>query len=56
MRRHDDERGVFEVGPNLGSSNTQALHELLLTLRCPMDAEVNLVDCFVMKSCLDMHA
>lgn len=54
FHRHDDERGVFEMGPNLGSSNIQALRELLLTLRCHMDAEVNLVDCFMMKSCPDM--
>lgn len=54
LHRHGDERGVFEVGPNLGSSNIQALHELLLTLRCHMDVEVNLVDCLMMKSCPDM--
>lgn len=25
-----------------------------LTLRCHMDAEINLIDCFKMKSCPDM--
>lgn len=54
LHRHDDEGGRFEVGSNLGSSNVQALHELLLTLGCHMDAEFNLVDCFMRKSCPDM--
>lgn len=40
-----DERRGFEVGPNLASSNLQALCELSLTSRYHVDAEVILTDC-----------
>lgn len=51
LHKHNvDEGRVFEEGPNLVSSNIQALHELLLTLRCHVDAEVILVDCCMRTS------